>query len=81
MCYDLGGLAAASRVTASLPMRASSPGTHCSLSFSLTCSTRKKRHWLSVTSSQAMRELFVGMYFSCPGNWDTFRKERFFLNI
>ena len=55
MCYDCGGLAAAVRVAASLPVTASSPGTHCSRSSSSTCSSRKKRHWLSVASSQAMR--------------------------
>lgn len=42
---------------------------------------RKKRHWLSVTSSQAMRGLFFGMYLSCPGNLDMFLKEVFFLSI
>lgn len=71
------GLAAASRVT----VRASSPETHSSLSSSLTCSSRRGRHWLSVTSSQAMTRLSVGMYLSYPGNVDMFRKEMFFLNI
>lgn len=54
LCYHQGGLAAASRVT----VRTSSPGTHCSL-FSSTCSSRKKRQWLSVTSSQAIMGLCI----------------------
>lgn len=70
MCYDCGGLIAAIRVAASLPVRISSLGTHCSPHLQL-CSSR--RHWLSVTSSQAMRELFVRRYLSCPGNSNTFR--------
>lgn len=69
MCYH-GGLAAASRVTEGIEPR--------DLLFPL---LQQKRHWLSVTSSQAIMGLFVRMYLSCPGNSDTFRKEMFFLNI
>lgn len=74
MCCH-GGLAAASRVTEDIEPR--------DLLFPLRQLDllRQKRHWLSVTSSQAIMGLFVRMYLSCPGNSDTFRKEMFFLNI
>lgn len=74
MCYR-GGLAAASRVTEGIaPRGLLFPRLQLAL-------LQQKRHWLSVTSSQATTGLFVRMYLSCPGNSDTFRKEMFFLNI
>lgn len=33
----------------------------------------ERQHWVSVTSSQAMRGLCVGMYLSCRGNSERFR--------
>lgn len=72
VCCDRGR--PASRIISSLPVKASSPGTHYYFSSISTCSSRNKRHWLSVTSSQSMRELFFRMYLSCPGKLDMFKK-------
>lgn len=58
VCCDCGRLAIASRIISSLLVKASSPETHYSFSSISTCSSRNKRHWLSVTSSQSMRGLF-----------------------
>lgn len=60
---------------------ASSPGDPRLLFSISTCSSRKKRRWLSVISSQALRGLSGGPYLSCPGNLDMFLKEVFFLSV
>lgn len=57
-----------------------SPGTHCSLSSSSTCSSRKERPGLGSLLPSCGR-LSVGMYLRCPGNSDTFGKEMFSLNV